>query len=61
MRRKVEHEGYLQEVSKTYSIHTGQKKKAKAKSVEYPQNEMLMSGQSQVIIYIYHCTHVNQT
>nr|XP_055038493.1 myb-related protein A isoform X4 [Misgurnus anguillicaudatus] len=47
MRRKVEHEGYLQEVGKSYSSHTGQKKKSKARSVEYPQNEMLMSGQSQ--------------
>nr|XP_055038488.1 myb-related protein A isoform X1 [Misgurnus anguillicaudatus]XP_055038490.1 myb-related protein A isoform X1 [Misgurnus anguillicaudatus] len=53
MRRKVEHEGYLQEVGKSYSSHTGQKKKSKARSVEYPQNEMLMSGQSQLPRYPY--------
>uniref|UniRef100_A0A673NMF5 V-myb avian myeloblastosis viral oncogene homolog-like 1 n=1 Tax=Sinocyclocheilus rhinocerous TaxID=307959 RepID=A0A673NMF5_9TELE len=52
MRRKVEHEGYLQESSKSYSSDPGQKKRPKSSpTVEYQhdQNQMIMSGQSQVI------------
>ncbi|KAK2870119.1 hypothetical protein QQF64_021924 [Cirrhinus molitorella] len=56
MRRKVEHEGYLQEGSKSYSSDSGQKKRPKSSpSVEYPhdQNQMIMSGQSQPPRYPY--------
>uniref|UniRef100_A0A8C1Q7F9 V-myb avian myeloblastosis viral oncogene homolog-like 1 n=1 Tax=Cyprinus carpio TaxID=7962 RepID=A0A8C1Q7F9_CYPCA len=52
MRRKVEHEGYLQEGSKSFSSDLGQKKRPKTSpAVEYQhdQNQMIMSGQSQVI------------
>lgn len=55
MRRKVEHEGYLQESSKSNSNDPGQKKRAKVRPpVEYQhkQNQGLMTGQSQVIIHI---------
>ncbi|XP_051538564.1 myb-related protein A-like [Myxocyprinus asiaticus] len=50
MRRKVEHEGYLQEGSKSYGSDPGQKKQTKASQVvEYPheQNQLILSGQSQ--------------
>ncbi|KTF87115.1 hypothetical protein cypCar_00014992 [Cyprinus carpio] len=56
MRRKVEHEGYLQEGSKSYSSDPGQKKRPKSSpSVEYQhdQNQMIMSGQSQPPRYPY--------
>lgn len=56
MRRKVEHEGYLQEGSKSYSSDLGQKKRPKSSpAVEYQhdQNQMIMSGQSQVIILVF--------
>ncbi len=56
MRRKVEHEGYLQEGSKSYSSDPGQKKRPKSSpSVEYQheQNQMIMSGQSQVVILVF--------
>ncbi len=56
MRRKVEHEGYLQEGRKSYSSDPGQKKRPKSSpSVEYQhdQNQMIMSGQSQVIILVF--------
>uniref|UniRef100_A0A671T579 V-myb avian myeloblastosis viral oncogene homolog-like 1 n=1 Tax=Sinocyclocheilus anshuiensis TaxID=1608454 RepID=A0A671T579_9TELE len=56
MRRKVEHEGYLQEGSKSYSSDPGQKKHPKSSpSVEYQhdQNQMIMSGQSQPPRYPY--------
>ncbi|XP_050954822.1 myb-related protein A isoform X2 [Labeo rohita] len=56
MRRKVEHEGYLQEGSKSYSGDAGQKKRPKSSpSVDYPhdQNQMIMSGQSQPPRYPY--------
>ncbi|XP_026093818.1 myb-related protein A-like isoform X2 [Carassius auratus] len=56
MRRKVEHEGYLQEGSKSYSSDPGQKKRPKSSpAVEYQhdQNQMIMSGQSQPPRYPY--------
>ncbi|KAF4095815.1 hypothetical protein G5714_023418 [Onychostoma macrolepis] len=56
MRRKVEHEGYLQEGNKSYSSDPGQKKRPKSSpSVEYQhdQNQMIMSGQSQPPRYPY--------
>ncbi|XP_016385573.1 myb-related protein A isoform X2 [Sinocyclocheilus rhinocerous] len=56
MRRKVEHEGYLQESSKSYSSDPGQKKRPKSSpTVEYQhdQNQMIMSGQSQPPRYPY--------
>lgn len=52
MRRKVEHEGYLQEASKSYRSDPGQKKRPKSsQTVEYShgQNQLIMSSQSQVI------------
>lgn len=52
MRRKVEHEGYLQEASKSYRSDPGQKKRPKSsQAVEYShgQNQLIMSSQSQVI------------
>ncbi|XP_016309452.1 myb-related protein A-like isoform X2 [Sinocyclocheilus anshuiensis] len=56
MRRKVEHEGYLQESSKSYSSDPDQKKRPKSSpAVEYQhdQNQMIMSGQSQPPRYPY--------
>uniref|UniRef100_A0A8C1IN46 V-myb avian myeloblastosis viral oncogene homolog-like 1 n=1 Tax=Cyprinus carpio TaxID=7962 RepID=A0A8C1IN46_CYPCA len=56
MRRKVEHEGYLQEGSKSFSSDLGQKKRPKTSpAVEYQhdQNQMIMSGQSQPPRYPY--------
>ncbi|XP_057178642.1 myb-related protein A isoform X2 [Triplophysa rosa] len=56
MRRKVEHEGYLQEANKSNRSDPGQKKKAKARpAVDYPhkQNQGLMCGQSQLPRYPY--------
>ncbi|XP_052399262.1 myb-related protein A-like isoform X3 [Carassius gibelio] len=56
MRRKVEHEGYLQEGSKSYSSDPGQKKRPKSSpAVEYQhdQNQMIISGQSQPPRYPY--------
>uniref|UniRef100_A0A8C2JHF3 V-myb avian myeloblastosis viral oncogene homolog-like 1 n=1 Tax=Cyprinus carpio TaxID=7962 RepID=A0A8C2JHF3_CYPCA len=56
MRRKVEHEGYLQEGSKSFSSDLGQKKRPKSSpAVEYQhdQNQMIMSGQSQPPRYPY--------
>ncbi|XP_051970888.1 myb-related protein A [Xyrauchen texanus] len=56
MRRKVEHEGYLQEGSKCYSSDPGQKKRTKANpAVEYPheQNQVILSNQSQQHRYPY--------
>jgi len=54
MRRKVEHEGYLQEPSKSYRSDLGQKKRSKSsQAVEYShgQNQLIMSSQSQVITH----------
>uniref|UniRef100_A0A8C1FCG4 MYB proto-onco like 1 n=1 Tax=Cyprinus carpio carpio TaxID=630221 RepID=A0A8C1FCG4_CYPCA len=56
MRRKVEHEGYLQEGSKSFSSDLGQKKRPKSSpAVEYQhdQNQVIMSGQSQPPRYPY--------
>ncbi|XP_043081720.1 myb-related protein A isoform X3 [Puntigrus tetrazona] len=56
MRRKVEHEGYLQEGNKGYSSDPGQKKRPKSSpSVEYQhdQNQILISDQSQPPRYPY--------
>ncbi|XP_056307085.1 myb-related protein A isoform X1 [Danio aesculapii] len=56
MRRKVEHEGYLQEGNKSYNSDPGQKKRPKSNpTVEYPhdQNQLMLSGQSQPPRYPY--------
>ncbi|XP_039540544.1 myb-related protein A isoform X2 [Pimephales promelas] len=56
MRRKVEHEGYLQEPSKSYRSDLGQKKRSKSsQAVEYShgQNQLIMSSQSQPPRYPY--------
>lgn len=56
MRRKVEHEGYLQEGNKSYNSDPGQKKRPKSSpTVEYQhdQNQLMLSGQSQVITHLH--------
>ncbi|XP_067291509.1 myb-related protein A isoform X3 [Pseudorasbora parva] len=56
MRRKVEHEGYLQEGSKSYSSEPGQKKRPKSSpAVEYThsQNQRILNSRSQPPRYPY--------